>query len=120
MWETWGPAHFFDEAVFAAASEAWTNPDWVEITLHSYRFRWGLALPDPRYDALEASQLLMPPIHVPTIVLHGAEDGAALAGGSEGQESHFTGDYRREALSSIGHSIQLEQPDAVIKAVTGG
>ncbi len=119
LWETWGPLHFFDENEFQAASEAWENPDWVEITLHSYRYRWGRALPDPRYDALEASQLLTPPIHVPTIMLHGAEDGAALAEGSEGQDKCFTAGYKREVLPGIGHSIQLEQPDAVVAAVTG-
>ena len=118
LWETWGPAQCFNEAEFAAASEAWQNPDWVEITLHSYRFRWGRALPDPRYDALEARQLLTPPITVPTVLLHGAEDGAALAGGSEGQDAHFTAGYTRKVLPGIGHSIQAEQPDAVVRAVS--
>ena len=118
LWETWGPAQHFDEAEFAAESQAWLNPDWVDITLHSYRFRWGRALPDPRYDALEARQLLTPPITVPTIVLHGAEDGAALVGGSENQKHLFTAGYKREVLPGVGHPIQLEQPQAVIKVLT--
>lgn len=120
LWETWGPAHFFDEAKFAAASEAWLNPDWVEITLHSYRFRWGRALPDPRYDASEARQMLTPPIAVPTVVLHGADDGASLVASSEGQYHLFSAGYSRQALPGIGHSIQLEQTDAVVQAVMQG
>ena len=117
LWETWGPAHFFDEAAFASASEAWQNPDWVEITLHSYRFYWGRALPDPRYDALEASRLLMPPIVVPTLLLHGAEDGTGLVSSSENQDHFFTAGYARKVLPGTGHSIQLEQPDEVVRAV---
>ena len=120
LWETWGPEHFFNESQFAAASQAWENPDWVEITLHSYRVRWGRALPDPQYDALEAAQLLLPSIAVPTIVLHGAEDGASFAASTEGQDSRFAAGYKREVLPGIGHSIQLEQPDAVVKALTVG
>ena len=117
LWETWGPAHFFDEAAFASASEAWQNPDWVKITLHSYRARWGRALPDPRYEALEAAQMVPTPISVPTIVLHGAEDGASLVSSSENQDRFFTAGYARKVLPGIGHSIQLEQPDAVVRAV---
>ncbi len=59
----------------------------------------------------------MQPIGVPTTLLHGAEDGAGLVEGSEGQESLFTAGYRREVLSGIGHSIPLEQPEAVIKVL---
>ncbi len=29
----------FADAAFTAASSAWDNPDWVEVTLHSYRVR---------------------------------------------------------------------------------
>ena len=117
LWETWGPAQYFNENEFAAASKAWENPDWVEITLHSYRFRWGRALPDPRYDVLEAAQLLTPPIKVPTILLHGAEDGAALVAGSEGQENLFAAGYKREVLPGVGHFVQREQPEAVVAAL---
>ena len=120
LWETWGPPEHFREEKFNAASLAWDNPDWVEITLHSYRVRWGRALPDPHYDALEAAQMLTPPINVPTTLLHGAEDGAALVKGSEGQEKFFTAGYTRVVLPGVGHSVQLEQPDAVVRAIVEG
>ena len=119
LWETWGPAQHFDESKFNAASAAWNNPDWVEITLHSYRFRWGRALPDPRYDALEASQMRTPPIAVPTILLYGEEDGAVLPPSTEGKDSLFTAGYKRVVLPGVGHSVPLEQPDAVVRAIVG-
>lgn len=120
LWETWGPAQHFDEDKFRTASRAWENPDWVEITLHSYRVRWCRALPDPRYDVLEASQFMTPPIKVPAIALHGAEDGVSFVSAWEGQESYFTERYIRKVLPGIGHSVQLEQPDAVVKAIMEG
>jgi len=118
LWETWMPPQNFHEEAFAAASESWKNPDWVDVTLHSYRFRRGMALPDPRYGALEANQILTPPIQVPTILLHGAEDGAALVAGSESQEKLFAADYRREVLPGVGHFVQRERPEAVVAALT--
>ncbi len=120
LWETWGPPEHFSEEEFAAASSAWTNPDWVEITLHSYRFRWGRALPDPQYDALEAVQMVTPAIAVPTTLLYGAEDGAVLPPSTEGKEGLFTAGYQRVVLPSVGHSVALEQPDAVVQAVEEG
>ena len=117
LWQTWMPPEHFDEAAFTAASSAWDNPDWVEITLHSYRVRWALALPDPQYEALEATQLLTPPLQIPTILLHGADDGATLAASNEGKDSLFNAGYRREVLPGIGHFIPREQPEAVVQAI---
>ena len=80
----------------------------------------GAAPKDPRYDALEARLEQHPPISVPTVVLHGEEDGAGLAQSSAGQESSFPGGYRREVLPVIGHSIRRECPQSDLKAVLGG
>ncbi len=117
LWETWMPPGNFREEEFAAACPSWENPDWVEITLHSYRYRWWGALADPQYHALEVTQLAVPPIQVPTVVLHGADDGAALAESTEGKESLFAAGYKREVLPGVGHFVPREQPEAVINAL---
>ena len=119
LWETWMPAQNFREEWLAEAAKSWDNPDWLEVTLHSYRYRWGRALPDPRYDALEATQLLTPPIRVPTTLLHGAEDGATLLASTEGQEDSFTAGYRRVVLPGVGHFPQRECPALVVDALMG-
>ncbi len=41
MWETWSPQGWFDEETFERVAESFRNPDWVDVTLHSYRSRWG-------------------------------------------------------------------------------
>lgn len=110
----------FSDDEFDATAAAWGNPDWVATTLHAYRVRWGGALKDPRYDALEACLEQHPSISIPTVVLHGEEDGASLVQSSAGQETSFTGGYRREVLPSVGHFIQRERPQAVLDAILGG
>lgn len=52
-WVNWAPAGWFEEATFRKVAKSFDNPDWVKITLHSYRSRWENAAPDPRSDWLE-------------------------------------------------------------------
>src|SRR5262249_4256243 len=49
QWETWAPQGWFSEAEFEATAKSFDNPDWADITLHSYRVRWGEAEKDPRH-----------------------------------------------------------------------
>ena len=120
LWHLWSPTWQFDEATFERTAASWDNPDWVEVVLHSYRFRWGAAAPDPRYAALEARLTPQPIISVPTTVLHGAHDGAALVASSEGKEKFFSGPYERRVLADVGHYVPREDPSAIVAAVLGG
>src|SRR5207249_4085126 len=76
LWRTWQPAGHFDEAAFDRTALSWDNPDWAAVTLHSYQHRWGSVPGDGRYDETERRMAALPPITVPTVVLHGDEDGA--------------------------------------------
>ena len=118
LWQTWSPHLWFTDAEFEATAVAWDNPDWVAITLHSYRVRWGNAPRDPRYESLQRQLDKHPKIDVPTTVLHGDEDGASLVDSSADQENDFTGGYARTVLSGVGHFIQRENPAAVLAAVS--
>ena len=120
LWHLWSPSWQFTEAEFTQAAASWDNPDWVAVVLHSYRVRWGAAPPDPRYAALEARLTPQPLISVPTTVLHGELDGAALVASSEGKEQYFSGPYERRVLPGVGHYITREAPDAVVAAVLAG
>ena len=97
---------------------AWDNPDWVDVTLHSYRVRWGNAPKDPRYAAWEARLEKHPAITVPPVLLHGEEDGATLVGSTRGQERSFGAGYRREVLPGVGHFVPRERPAAVVAALS--
>jgi pimeloyl-ACP methyl ester carboxylesterase len=113
QWATWSPPEWFDESVFAATSASFDNPDWVAITLHSYRVRWDEAESDPRYADLERRQQAVRTISVPTLLIHGEQDRCVGVSTSEGKEPHFSGGYERRVIADIGHFPTREAPETV-------
>jgi pimeloyl-ACP methyl ester carboxylesterase len=116
LWRTWSPRWRFSSAELERTARSWDNQDWVAITLHSYRHRWGFAPGDSHYDSLERRLCPLPTISAPTIVLHGTEDGATMAETSAGKEHFFTGRYERR-LVECGHFIPREAPAEVARAI---
>lgn len=117
LWQLWSPNWGFDDATFAATAASFDNPDFVDVTVQSYRHRYGEAPGDPAFDALEARLAEQPKITVPTIVLHGAADGVGPAEQSEHAARHFTAAYERRVIPVAGHFLPRETPDAVVQAV---
>jgi len=115
LWRTWSPSWHFTEKEFEETAISWENPDWAEVTLHSYRHRWGHAEGDERYRALEERLAQLPKIQVPSILIQGTEDGANLPETSQGKDHFFTAGYRYR-LVKAGHFIQREDPQSVIAA----
>ena len=117
LWATWSPTWRFGEEEFERTAGSFDNPDFVDVVLHSYRHRHGWAAGLPRYAAREAELASRPPIRVPTLVLHGAEDDLDVLENSEGQEHLFTAAYERRALPGVGHFPPREAPEVVAAAV---
>jgi len=117
MWDLWAPAGWYAPEEFEATADAFDNPDWAPIVLHSYRHRWGHAPGDPAYD--KDDQALNPPpvLAVPTLVLHGAVDTVNAPVGSANKEHLFTGPYQRTLLDGVGHFPQREAPQQVAQAL---
>jgi pimeloyl-ACP methyl ester carboxylesterase len=115
QWETWSPAGWFDDAAFEATADSFSNPDWAEITIHSYRVRWGQADPDPLYVDLEARAKAARAIGTPTLMIQGGDDRCVLPSSSEGKNTHFAGPYRRIVLDGVGHFPTREAPGAVVE-----
>jgi pimeloyl-ACP methyl ester carboxylesterase len=117
LWRAWAPSWRFTQEEFDETAGAWDNPDWPAVTVHSYTHRWGGAAGDPAHDGLEAKLAENPPVPVPTIVLHGAQDGATLAAASEGRDRFFTAGYERLVLDGIGHFVPREAPERAAEAI---
>ena len=113
MWDLWSPPGWFDDATFDAVAASFENPDWVAITVHSYRVRWQEADPDPAYAALARAALAATHIAVPTLVLQGDDDRVILPASSAGKERYFRSGYARELLSGVGHFPTREAPQRV-------
>jgi pimeloyl-ACP methyl ester carboxylesterase len=117
LWKLWSPNWRFDEATFEATAPSFDNPDFVAVTIQSYRHRYGQASGDPAYDPLEQRLAAQPPITVPTIVLHGAADGVGPPENSEHHARHFTARYERHVVPVAGHFLSRETPDVVVHAL---
>ena len=117
MWETWAPAGWFSDQEFNLTADAFENPDWPEVTLHSYLHRWGHAPGDPAYEHDEARLQPAPQLALPTLVLHGAADGVNEPQSSQGREAYFIGRYERQLLDGVGHFPPREAPDTVAAAL---
>lgn len=102
LWQTWSPSLKFDDGTFERTAKSWDNPDFVDVTLHSYRYRWGEAPVDPAYDEQEAQMAKTPKIKVPTTHIVGADDRATLPESSAGKEKYFTGGDERRLLNGVG------------------
>jgi len=110
VWDDWFVVYKPNDAEFERTAVSFDNPDWADITLHSYRSRWGHASLDPRYADLEARFDPVPKQRVPTLTLHGAVDPVNSPQMSEGKESFFTGPYERRLIAGAGHFPQRECP----------
>jgi pimeloyl-ACP methyl ester carboxylesterase len=107
----------FDDATLERAAEAFDNPDYVDVVIHGYRHRLGLADGDPRYADIEARLATQPPIAVPTVTLDGMADGIFPATDGSPTAKHFTGPRRHHQVPGAGHNLPQEAPAAFVDAV---
>ena len=117
LWRLWSPNWVFDDATLHATTASFDNPDFVEVTIQSYRHRYGNASGDPQYDALEAQLAGRPSIDVPTIILHGEDDGVGLPADSIPRDRLFTNLLERRHIPRAGHFLSRENPQDVVAAV---
>lgn len=117
MWDTWSPKGWYSEAEFETAAEAFSNPDWAEITLHSYQHRWGHAQGFDEFAQEEQQLHPAPQINVPTLILHGQEDYCNVPELSAGKEQYFEARYERVLLPGVGHFPQREDPASVAREI---
>jgi pimeloyl-ACP methyl ester carboxylesterase len=117
LWQQWSPNWHFDDATFARSAVAFDNPDYVDVVIHSYRHRFGLADGDPRYADLQRRLAALPAITVPAITLDGASDGVAPATDGTSTAAKFTGPRTHRVIPRAGHNLPQEEPEAFAVAV---
>jgi pimeloyl-ACP methyl ester carboxylesterase len=117
LWREWSPNWRFDDATFDRTAPSFDNLDFVPVVIHSYRHRHGNAPSDPRFEQDERRLATRPPITVPTIVLHGAEDTVSPPHRSEGHMALFPAGTARHVVAGAGHFMPREQPRAVVEAL---
>jgi pimeloyl-ACP methyl ester carboxylesterase len=117
IWRQASPKWNFDDATFARSATAFDNPDHVDITVHNYRWRQGLAAGEAKYDEFEQRLASAPTIGVPTITMEGDANGAPHPP-LKAYASKFTGKYEHRTITGgIGHNLPQEAPQAFAQAV---
>jgi len=117
LWTHWSPNWQFDDACFERTAVAHDNPDYVDVVIHSYRHRFGLADGDPHYAELQRKLATLPPITVPAITLDGAGDGVVPATDGSASAAQFTGRRTHRVVPRAGHNLPQEAPEAFAAAV---
>ncbi|CAJ0735287.1 alpha/beta fold hydrolase [Ralstonia mannitolilytica] len=117
IWKLASPTWKFDDATYDRSATAFDNPDHVDIVIHNYRWRLGLAQGEAKYDALEQRLAAGPAITVPTITMEGDANGAPHPEPSA-YAKKFTGKYaHRNIGGGIGHNLPQEAPQAFVQAM---
>jgi pimeloyl-ACP methyl ester carboxylesterase len=117
IWRTASPKWSFDDVTFDRSGAAFDNPDHVEIVIHNYRWRLGLADGEAAYEELEQRLARGPVIGVPTITLEGDANGAPHPDPSSYTEK-FSGTYSHRTIEGgVGHNLPQEAPEAFANAV---
>ena len=118
LWRTWSPSWVFDDATFERSALAFDNPDFVDVVIHSYRHRYGAAPGDPALEWIERRLAELPPITVPTVVLHGGADAVILPTAEAADAARFVGPFERHVVPNAGHLLPREAPESVVAAVS--
>jgi pimeloyl-ACP methyl ester carboxylesterase len=122
LWERNSPSWRFDDATFNRSAAAFENPDYVDVVIHSYRHRLGLAPGYPQYKDLEQRLAALPVITVPAITLDGQADGIIPATDGTSTAAKFGNSRVHRIVANAGHNLPQEAPvvfaDAVMELVS--
>lgn len=113
IWRLWSPNWQFDDATFERSAASFDNPDFVDVTIQSYRHRFKNAAGDPALEPIEQRLAARPTIAAPTIALHGEANGVGPPAMSAQHARFFTGPYQRRVIPRAGHNLPQEVPGVV-------
>jgi pimeloyl-ACP methyl ester carboxylesterase len=124
LWTNENPTWHYDDAAFLRSAASWENPDYVDVVIHSYRHRLGLAPGYPQYADVEAKLALLPVITVPTVTLDGEANGIIPASDGRSSASKFSGRRIHHRVPNAGHALPQQVPkvfaDAVVEVTKPG
>jgi len=117
IWQLASPKWKFDDATFDRSASSFDNPDHVQIVIHNYRWRLGLAEGERQYDDFERRLAQAPVISAPTITLEGDANGAPHPDPAV-YAKKFSGKYEHRLITGgVGHNLPQEAPQAFAKAI---
>src|SRR5580692_4794398 len=110
LWTNESPTWHFDDATFQRSAASFDNPDYVDVVIHSYRHRLGLAPGYPQYADVEAKLAALPIITVPTVTLDGEANGIIPASDGRSSAAKFSGRRIHHRVPNAGHALPQQAP----------
>jgi pimeloyl-ACP methyl ester carboxylesterase len=119
LWREWSPTWRFTQEVFDLTARSFDNPDFVNCVIHSYRHRNLNAPGEPRFLDSERQLAKRPPIAVPVITLHGADDpfGRPPAEVTAADRAVLPKIVDKRIVEGAGHFVPHEKPVAFASAL---
>jgi pimeloyl-ACP methyl ester carboxylesterase len=117
LWTNESPTWRFDDATFQRSAASFHNPDYVDVVIHSYRHRLGLAPGYPQYADVEAKLAALPVITVPTVTLDGEANGIIPASDGRSSAAKFSGRRIHHRVPNAGHALPQQAPKVFADAV---
>lgn len=114
LWREWSPGYVLPASDRSALKATFGQPGVLTQALTYYR---QLFTPPSEAAAQALEALASGPIAVPSLYLHGTEDGCMSAQLSEGMDAMFSNGLKRVVISGVGHFLHLERPNAVLNHV---
>lgn len=112
LWRDWSPNWRYPAEEMAALKETFRQPGVLEAALGYYRATFNPELQDTALAALQG-RMMTEPIDVPSLMLHGANDGCMGAELVEGMAALFPRGLRVEIVPGTGHFLHQEAPDRI-------
>ena len=113
LWQHNSPDWQFDEAAFERAADTFDNSDYVDVVIHHYRHRLGLAAGAPEYDEVEKKLAQIPLSTAAGITLDGAMDGQI---GGRSLAVQCSGERHHRQISRVSQNLPQEAPQVFADA----
>jgi pimeloyl-ACP methyl ester carboxylesterase len=119
LWREWSPTWKFTPDLYAQTAASFENPDFVDCVIHSYRHRNFNAAGEARFLEIEKRLAERPPIAVPVITLHGADDafGKPAADITPADRAVLPQIVDKRIVEGAGHFVPHEKPEPVAQAL---
>ena len=117
LWAEWSPGYVLPDADRVALKAMFAQPGVLEEALGYYRQLFGG--PEVKPEWAETAAKLGGPISIPSLYLHGRNDGCMGVGLLDGMEDQFPAGLRKVVMEDAGHFLQLEQPERVAEEIIG-
>jgi pimeloyl-ACP methyl ester carboxylesterase len=117
LWRTWSPGHEPTAEFMRELKDTLGSPGSTDAAIAYYRAMLGTTPPDPALQ--EVTDATFTPITVPTLYLHGADDGCMGVELVQADELplFFPAGIDAQVVPASGHFLHLDQPEDVNRRI---